>query len=146
VVDFGVSKLVDHSGTLTAGMLIGTPDYMAPEQARGEQVDSRADVYSLGVIAYRALTGRPAFRGSDLPALLFAVTQHMPPQPSTLAKIPSAFDPVLAIALAKEPAQRFQSATDLSEALAAARDEVVLPGLAERAARALQRHPWSSAS
>jgi serine/threonine-protein kinase len=142
VVDFGVSKLADTAGTLTQGKLIGTPDFMAPEQARGETVDLRADVHALGVIAYRALTGRPAFRGNDVPSVLFAVTQHMPPRPSTLAKIPSAFDHVLIIALAKDPALRFQSATELSEALAAAREDVVTPEISERAARALRAHPW----
>jgi serine/threonine-protein kinase len=146
VVDFGVSKLSDTAGTLTQGKLIGTPDYMAPEQARGEEVDARADVHALGVIAYRALTGHPPFRGNDLPSVLFAVTQHMPPRPSTLAKIPAAFDHVLAVALAKDPAQRFQSATELAEALAAAQEDVVSPAVDERAARALRAHPWGKGS
>jgi serine/threonine-protein kinase len=146
VVDFGISKLADTAGTLTQGKIIGTPDYMAPEQARGDQVDFRADVYALGAIAYRALTGRPTFRGNDLPALLYAVTHHMPPRPSTLAKIPPAFDQALAVALAKDPAQRFQSASELSEALAAAREDRTSPGVNERAARALHTHPWDHRS
>ena len=61
VLDFGVSKLATTSGTLTQGHVVGTPGYMAPEQAKGLEVDKRADLYALAVIAYRALTGRPAY-------------------------------------------------------------------------------------
>ncbi|HSN31190.1 MAG TPA: serine/threonine-protein kinase, partial [Ideonella sp.] len=70
VLDFGVSKL-ERSGTLTHGNLVGTPGYMAPEQARGGDVAPTADVFALAVIAYRALTGRPAFSGRELPRVLF---------------------------------------------------------------------------
>lgn len=64
ILDFSVSKLQDHSGELTQGKMVGTPTYMSPEQAAGEDVDSRAGPYSIGVILYRVLTGRLAFRGS----------------------------------------------------------------------------------
>jgi len=71
VLDFGVSKVGENTTTLTQDILIGTPAYMAPEQAGGKSVDQRADVFSLAAIAYRAITGHPAFRGTDVATILF---------------------------------------------------------------------------
>jgi len=65
ILDFGVSKLADSEGTLTGEGIVGTPQYMAPEQASGGQVSHLADVYALGAIAYRCLTGRSPFKGKD---------------------------------------------------------------------------------
>ena len=76
------SRSSRRSGTLTHGHIVGTPGYMAPEQARGGDVGPRADVFSLAVIAYRALTGRPAFSGRELPRVLFDVCYVQPMQPS----------------------------------------------------------------
>jgi serine/threonine protein kinase len=81
LLDFGVSKLASRGGTLTAGHVIGTPGYMAPEQARGEDVDHRADGYALAAIAYRCLTGHPAFTGKDVPTTLYDVVYKMPTRP-----------------------------------------------------------------
>lgn len=134
VFDFGVSRLAGTSGTLTQGHIVGTPSYMAPEQARGQKVDHRADIHAMGLIAYRTLTGRPAFGGSDIPAILYAVTHNMPPRPSEMTTLPTALDDVLAIALAKNPQERFDTATELAEAIAAA-------GPGRRAPRAGQKGP-----
>ena len=120
VLDFGASKLARHHGTLTAGRVVGTPAYMAPEQARGEDATPRADVYGLAAIAYRCATGRPPFSGKDLPGTLYNVCYSMPPQPSVIAEVPAGVDAVLAVGLAKDPADRFSSAADLSRALGAA--------------------------
>jgi serine/threonine-protein kinase len=120
VLDFGASKLARHHGTLTAGRVVGTPAYMAPEQARGEDATPRADVYGLAAIAYRCATGRPPFSGKDLPGTLYNVCYSMPPQPSVIAEVPAAVDAVLAVGLAKDPADRFTSAAELSSALGAA--------------------------
>ncbi|HEX3761756.1 MAG TPA: serine/threonine-protein kinase, partial [Kofleriaceae bacterium] len=87
VLDFGVALLGDSSGTLTRGAAIGTPAYMAPEQARGEAVDHRADLYALGAVIYRCLTGRVPFVARDTPALLYAVVHVMPVRPSALAPV-----------------------------------------------------------
>ncbi len=132
VLDFGASKLARHHGTLTAGRVVGTPAYMAPEQARGEDTTPRADVYALAAIAYRCLTGRPPYSGKDLPGTLYNVCYSMPPRPSEIAELPAAVDAVLAVGLAKSPGDRFASAAELAAALAAA--------IAGRAAPAIEEH------
>src|ERR1700691_4349622 len=113
ILDFGVSK-VGGTGTLTKGHVVGTPAYMAPEQARGEDVDHRADVYSLAAILYRAATGHPAFTGKDVPTTLYDVVYRVPTQPSILAPLPGDVDRVLALGLAKDPRDRFETATELA--------------------------------
>jgi len=120
VLDFGVSRVVDHTGSLTAGAVVGTPAYMAPEQARGLTVDHRSDLYALAAIAYRALTGHPPFAGNEPAELMFRVVYEHPRRPSELAAVPADVDAVLAIALAKDPAARFDTADQLATALAAA--------------------------
>ena len=85
ILDFGVSRLEGGGGTLTQNLLVGTPAYMAPEQARGRIADARSDLFSLGAVLYRALTGQPAFRGDDTPAILFEVVYRGPRRPTELA-------------------------------------------------------------
>jgi len=144
ILDFGVSKLAGEQGTLTGGNIIGTPSYMAPEQARGHDVDHRTDIHALGLIVYRALTGRPAFAGPDVPSILYAVTHDMPPAPSQMASLPAAVDLVLAVALAKKPERRFDSAYDLAAALTAAARGEVSADLSARAGEILRDNAWSS--
>lgn len=110
VLDFGTSKLVGTGNTLTQGEPIGTPGYMAPEQAQGHQVEHRADVFSLAAVAYRALTGRPPFTGDNPVATLYRVVHEAPPRPGELVSLPIDVDRVLALALAKAPERRLASA------------------------------------
>jgi eukaryotic-like serine/threonine-protein kinase len=142
ILDFGVSKLSAGDATLTSGNVVGTPGYMAPEQARGDAVDRRADVYSLGVVAYRLLTGRPAVIPGDLPAMLHEVVYRMPPAPHEVAAVPVLVEAVLAVALAKSPADRFATAGELAAAFAEAVAGFASPVVAERAAAILARTPW----
>jgi eukaryotic-like serine/threonine-protein kinase len=147
VLDFGVSKLATGTqGTLTQGdALIGTPEYMAPEQPLGRPVSHRTDVYALGVICYRALTGTPPFAGEGVVEVLFRVVHDMPPMPSAqVPALPAEIDAVLALAMAKDPADRFEGAEELAAALAEAAEGRIVPELAERAARVSEKHPWSS--
>jgi eukaryotic-like serine/threonine-protein kinase len=144
VLDFGASKLARHHGTLTAGRVVGTPAYMAPEQARGEDATPRADVYGLAAIAYRCATGRPPFSGKDLPGTLYNVCYSMPPQPSVIAEVPPAVDAVLAVGMAKDPADRFASGAELSAALAAALEGRSQPHIEERARALLAALPWGT--
>ncbi len=121
VLDFGVGRRVTDGATLTADHIVGTPAYMSPEQITGQEVDGRTDVYALGVIAFRTLTGELPFRGGDLGDLLYAVAHAPVPSASRLAvDLPGTVDGVLQIALAKRPADRFRTAGEFTSALAEA--------------------------
>jgi serine/threonine protein kinase len=126
LADFGLTKRVGSlSGATAAGEIVGTLDYVAPEQITGAPLDERADVYSLGCVLYECLTGQPAFpRATDV-ALLWA---HVHEEPLAASKarpeLPRQLDPVLARALAKEPDGRFRTAGEL---IAAARSALA-PG------------------
>jgi serine/threonine-protein kinase len=125
ILDFGVARLADTSDTLTAGNLIGTPAYMAPEQARGARVDHRADLYALAAIAYRCVTGHAPFVSGDIADVLYRVVHTGPRRPSSLAQLPPDLDLVLATGLAKDPADRFATAAELAAAVADAFQERV---------------------
>jgi len=145
VLDFGVAALDESSGTLTQGKVVGTPAYMAPEQARGERVDHRADLYALAAIAYRWLTGRPVTGGKDLHAALYQTVHVMPQRPSSLATLPEDVDAALALGLAKDPAARWGTVDELREALDAALRGELDPRMRRRAEDLLAAHPWSAA-
>jgi serine/threonine-protein kinase len=142
ILDFGVSKLAGGSGTLTGAGVIGTPTYMSPEQATGQEVDQRTDVFSLGCVAYRCLTGRPPFRGTALADAVYSVVHEMPLRPSGVAPLPAAIDLVLAIALAKDKDDRFDSAEELVTAVEAACARRIAPELRVRGTAVLALHPW----
>lgn len=144
ILDFGVSKFMDAGDTFTAGAIIGTPAYMSPEQARSAPVSARTDLYALGVIAYRTLTGRPAFTGDDLPAVLHSVVYDMPPMPSQIADLSVEYDYVLAIAMAKDPADRFASAEELSAAFEAIEAGSLPTACLQKGAALIAKHPWGT--
>jgi len=143
VLDFGVSRLVDEHSSLTGIGLIGTPAYMSPEQAAGLQLDHRSDLFALGCIAYRSLTGRPAFFGSEVTEVLRRVSREMPLRPSMAAPLPLEVDLVLAIALAKAPEKRFESAFELAAALTKACAASIPTELLIRAEALMGRSPWA---
>ncbi|MEO8846701.1 MAG: serine/threonine-protein kinase [Kofleriaceae bacterium] len=121
ILDFGVSKVMDSEGTLTGEGIVGTPQYMAPEQASGGHVTHLADVYALGAIAYRCLTGRSPFKGKDLAELVYQVVHQAPERPSSLGRVSIAIEQTLAVAMAKDPRKRFPSALAFAKAFGAAR-------------------------
>ncbi len=131
--DFGIAKLLDAATSLT-GAAIGTPEYMAPEQITGAQVDARSDIYSLGVMVYRVFAGKPPFQG-PLMSVLHRHVHEPPPQMSAGGRrIPPGVDEVVLKALAKDPARRYPTAGALGEALSEVLRAAVL---AERARAAL---------
>lgn len=143
LLDFGVAHLGESSGTLTQGAVVGTPTYMAPEQAKGLAVDPRADVYALAAVLYRAVTGQVPFVGRDTPSLLYAVVHVMPLRPGAIASVSPAMEAVLAIGLAKNKEQRFQTAAELAAAVDAADRGELSPELKARAKAILKSQPWT---
>ena len=141
LLDFGVAKLMAAGGTLTEGLIVGTPAYMAPEQADGMSTP-RSDLFALGAVVYRALTGEPPFSGQAWADTIYSVATTMPPRPSSLAALPEALDVVMTIALAKQPEDRFQTGHQFAMAFAAATRGQLDEVTAERAWAVLQKHPW----
>ena len=120
VTDFGVAKIVSQQMTL-AGTMMGTPSYMSPEQVQGATITGRADQFSLAVIAYEVLTGEKPFVAEYLPTLLFKIVREEPLLPQRLnPTLGPQVDAVLHKALAKNPADRYETCTDFINALAAA--------------------------
>jgi len=144
VLDFGVSRLEASGHTLTQGALVGTPAYMAPEQARLQNVDHRADVYSLAAVAYRALTGKPLFAGPDVASVIYQLVHDMPSAPSAFARVPDDVELALAIGLAKSPEERFQRAEELAAAFSSAAAGRLDEALRARARKLLAEHAWST--
>ena len=105
-MDFGIARLATSSMTVS-GLIVGTPDYMSPEQACGREVDQRSDIFSAGAVFYYMLTGRKPFGASDLPAVLVKV-QHDDPLPIRDSEAPPALVTVVMKALAKSPTARYQ--------------------------------------
>jgi len=122
VTDFGIARLADGgggAGETAVGELLGTPEYMSPEQAAGEAVDARSDVYSLGVVAYYMVSGQLPFTAPTTQAVLAKqLTQVPPPMASVAPGIPPSLANAIDTCLIKEPSRRFQSAEAFSDALA----------------------------
>ena len=118
VTDFGIARSIDVQSVTQSGTVVGTSDYIAPEQARGEQVDPRTDIYSLGVVLYELLTGEVPYSGDNFVAVAM---QHLhEPVPSVLDQrrdVPVRLDLAVQRAMAKDPADRFESMEQLIDEL-----------------------------
>ncbi|HEX7829515.1 MAG TPA: protein kinase [Thermoanaerobaculia bacterium] len=121
ILDFGLAR-IDQSDMTGTGMILGTPNYMAPEQIQGRKVDARADVFALGSVFYELLAGRKAFDGDSLHNVLYKVLQLDPEPLRTIApQIPTAVCEIVTRALIKTPDARYQSALEMRDAIHAAR-------------------------
>jgi serine/threonine-protein kinase len=117
IMDFGLAKL-SSSDMTRAGMIMGTPNYMSPEQVRGEKATTRSDVFSLGAVFYELLTNRKPFEADSLHAVLFQVMQNEPePIGSLVPDIPPALQQLVERAMVKDPAARFRDAGEMREAV-----------------------------
>lgn len=119
VGDFGIAKAAFATGDITTtGMILGTVAYVSPEQAQGAEPDARSDLYSLGILLYELLVGRPPFAAESAVATAMQHVQKEPPPPRTMrAGIPRALDAVVLKALEKDPDARFQTAAEMGAAL-----------------------------
>ena len=149
VLDFGIAKLSEKSQTTTAdldaltkmkttpGVLLGTVSYMSPEQARGEDVDARADVWSLGVVLYEMVTGRVPFSGATISHVLVSIQDQQLPAlglPTTESAVE--FERIVTKALAKDRAERYQTAKDLLDDLKSLQQELEFQSKLERSTAA----------
>jgi len=117
VTDFGIAKSMSASKT-RSGIILGTPNYMSPEQIMGRHIDARSDIFSLGVVFFQLLTGELPFTGDNMNSLFYKITQEKHTSPHTLnPKVIKPYEQILDKALAKNPDHRFQKASDLSKYL-----------------------------
>src|SRR5712691_193329 len=118
LTDFGIVRVVEDAGLTNSGIVLGTADYLSPEQARGETLTASSDLYSLGVVMFEMLAGRPPFLG---PTAVSIAMQHASTNPPSLLqfnpKVPPAAERIVMQALEKEPEDRFNSAVEMQYAL-----------------------------
>jgi serine/threonine-protein kinase len=125
LMDFGIAKrsAVDATAATATGLVVGTPDYMSPEQARGMKVDARSDIYAFGIVVFELFTGELPFRDeTPVATILRHISEPPPLDGPRAARIPQVLRPVLAKALAKDPEHRYASVREMGEALVEARD------------------------
>ena len=116
IVDFGLARHLGGKSISQSGVILGTPEYMSPEQVSGKSVDARSDIYSLGVVMYEMLTGRVPFPGETPVAIILGHLKKPPESPRTLRPdLPPWASYMVLKAMAKKPAHRFQKATEIAE-------------------------------
>jgi serine/threonine-protein kinase len=121
VADFGIAKAAEGADLTQPGLMVGTAKYVAPEQVEGKAVDARTDIYSLGIVLYEMLCGRPPFEGDGEAAVALARLQREPLRPRQVRpSVPRPLEDIVCRAMAREPGDRYDSAADLRAALLAA--------------------------
>ena len=145
VVDFGLALAQDELSLSRTGMVSGTPAYISPEQAQGQPLDRRTDVYSLGVVLYELLAGKPPFSGGNLARILVQLVQEDPrPLRQAAPAVPEDLETIVAKCLEKDPARRYESARELAEDLDRFLDGEPIrarrAGWAYRAGKRLRKH------
>lgn len=118
IIDFGLAHTAHLEGMTATGLILGTPEYMSPEQVSGKKVDERADIYAVGIILFELFTGKVPFTGDSAIAVGFRQLKEDPPAPSSLnPQISGELDSIILKALNKDPLQRYRSVVDLKQAL-----------------------------
>jgi serine/threonine-protein kinase len=120
VMDFGIARSADAETLTGSGTVVGSASYLSPEQVRGEAVDHRSDLYSLGCVLYQALTGRPPFAGASAVSVAHQHVAAAPKPPSRLVQVPPALEAVVMRALIKDRDDRYRTAGEMRASLAAA--------------------------
>ncbi|HEX7706126.1 MAG TPA: protein kinase [Thermoanaerobaculia bacterium] len=120
ILDFGLARVAESDVTGT-GMILGTPNYMAPEQVKGQKVDARADIFALGAVFYELLSNRKAFDAESLHTVLYKVLQHDPEPLGVSTGVSPAIAEIVQRAMAKDPLMRFQSILEMRDAIVIAR-------------------------
>jgi len=131
LMDFGLARQAEDAPLTADHTVLGTPNYMSPEQAEGKPLDERTDVYSLGIVLYEMLTGAPPFKGkTSFEILRQHIESSVPPPSEVQAGVPKAFDAVVARAVAKSPADRYQDMRQMAAGLAQVHPSATLARLA----------------
>jgi serine/threonine protein kinase len=118
IMDFGIARSTKAKGVTTSGMMIGTPDYMSPEQVEGKEVDLRADIYAMGVILFEMLTGTTPFQGDTAISIALKHTKEKPPDPREINRqIPAELSSVVLKCMEKDKAKRYQKVEELYDRL-----------------------------
>jgi serine/threonine-protein kinase len=127
-MDFGIARVADMKGMTSTGMIMGTPDYMSPEQAQGLALDARTDVYSTGVVLFEVFTGKLPFTADGALAVLNKHIREDAPRPTSInPSLPNELELVLLRAMAKSPDQRYQKISQLHSDLEAVSSVITKP-------------------
>jgi serine/threonine protein kinase/tetratricopeptide (TPR) repeat protein len=127
IMDFGLARMNTTSEMTRSGMVMGTPNYMSPEQVRGERADARSDVFALGAVFYELLAGRKAFQADSMHTILFKVLEEQPePVERLVPDLPARFVHLIERALQKDPQQRFQHAGEMRDSLRMVREALAV--------------------
>jgi len=122
ITDFGIARMASAAVRTQTGMVLGSPKYMSPEQVMGKLTDQRSDIFSLGIMLYEMLTGRPPFSGENVNAIMYQTLNAAPPQPSSMnSAVPDMLNFIVAKALAKKVDERYQNAREFADDLRACR-------------------------
>ncbi|NNM83277.1 MAG: serine/threonine protein kinase [Burkholderiales bacterium] len=118
ITDFGIARIPSSAIKTMTGMVMGSPQYMSPEQVAGRHTDHRTDIFSLGIVLYEMLTGTPPFKGENVHSIMYQIVNYNPPPPKSLRpELPEMLDFIVAKALAKNPEDRYQSAKEFASDL-----------------------------
>ena len=129
IMDFGITRMRQSEVQTQTGIVLGSPRYMSPEQVAGKRADPRSDIFSLGVILYEMVTGKPPFTGDDVTAVMYQILNAVPPPPSSLnPAAPAMLDFIVAKALAKTPDERYQDAAEFARDLHYSAKQLTMAG------------------